>query len=104
MAQATRQFLSYASVKRNMLAYSTLWRPNGRGLQSTPLKWYKDQTWVPLFFLIFHNIPIVINLHKLESFMPYTSDHNQNRSKGLNRKHTQEHNVATKRTNSKKRL
>ena len=25
------------------LAYSTLWRPNGRGLQSTPLKWSKDQ-------------------------------------------------------------
>jgi hypothetical protein len=24
------------------LAYSTLWRPNGRGLQSTPLKWSKD--------------------------------------------------------------
>jgi hypothetical protein len=25
-----------------MLAYSTLWRPNGRGLQSTPLKRSKD--------------------------------------------------------------
>ena len=24
------------------LAYSTLWRPNGRGLHSTPLKWSKD--------------------------------------------------------------
>jgi hypothetical protein len=24
------------------LAYSSLWRPNGRGLQSTPLKWSKD--------------------------------------------------------------
>jgi hypothetical protein len=24
------------------LAYSTLWRPNGRGLQSTPFKWSKD--------------------------------------------------------------
>jgi hypothetical protein len=24
------------------LAYSMLWRPNGRGLQSTPLKWSKD--------------------------------------------------------------
>ena len=28
---------------RPTLAYSTLWRPNGRGLQSTPLKWSKDQ-------------------------------------------------------------
>jgi hypothetical protein len=27
---------------RPMLAYSTLWRPYGRGLQSTPLKWSKD--------------------------------------------------------------
>jgi hypothetical protein len=24
------------------LAYSTLWRPNGRGLHSTPFKWSKD--------------------------------------------------------------
>jgi hypothetical protein len=27
---------------RPTLAYSMLWRPNGRGLQSTPLKWSKD--------------------------------------------------------------
>jgi hypothetical protein len=27
---------------RPPLAYSTLWRPNGRGLQLTPLKWSKD--------------------------------------------------------------
>jgi hypothetical protein len=38
MAQETQQFLSRGSVKRNMLAYSTLWRPNERGLHSTPLK------------------------------------------------------------------
>jgi hypothetical protein len=25
------------------LAYSTLWRPNGRGLHSTPFKWSNDQ-------------------------------------------------------------
>jgi hypothetical protein len=47
MAQETQQFLSCGSVKRNMLAYSTLWRPNGRGLHSIPLKWSKYQTWVP---------------------------------------------------------
>jgi hypothetical protein len=35
MAQETHQFLSRGSVKRNMLAYSTLWRPNGRELHST---------------------------------------------------------------------
>jgi hypothetical protein len=28
---------------RPTLAYSTWWRPNGRGLQSTPLKRSKDQ-------------------------------------------------------------
>jgi hypothetical protein len=26
-----------------ILAYSTLWRPNGRGLHSTPFKWSNDQ-------------------------------------------------------------
>jgi hypothetical protein len=81
MAQETHQFLSRGSVKRNMLAYSTLWHPNGRELHSTPLKWSKDQTWVPQFFLISHNISVVRNLHKLEPLMPYTNEHNQNRSK-----------------------
>jgi hypothetical protein len=38
MAQETWKFLSHGSVKRNMLAYSMLWHPNGRGLHSTPLK------------------------------------------------------------------
>jgi hypothetical protein len=33
--------LSRGSVK-STLAYSTLWRPNGRGLQSTPFKRSKD--------------------------------------------------------------
>jgi hypothetical protein len=52
---------------------------------------------------MFHNILVVRNLHKLESLTPYTSDHNQNESKVGNRIHTQEHNVATTRTNTKKR-
>jgi hypothetical protein len=42
---------------RPTLAYSTLWCPNGRGLQSTPLKWSKDQLeyhGVLLFFSISH--------------------------------------------------
>jgi hypothetical protein len=104
MAQETQQFLSCGSVKQNMLAYSTLWHHNGRRLHSTPLKWSKYQTWVPQFFLISHNILVVRNLHKLESLTPYTNDHNQNRSKGGNRIHTQEHNAATTRTNAKKRV
>jgi hypothetical protein len=35
--------------------------------------------------------------------MPYIIDHNQNKSKGGNRIHTQEHNVATTHTNVKNR-
>jgi hypothetical protein len=31
---------------------------------------------------LYHNIPFVRNLHKLESLTPYTNDHNQNWSKG----------------------
>jgi hypothetical protein len=38
-----------------------------------------------------------------ESLTPYTSDHNQNKSKGGNRIHTQEHNAATTHTNLKNR-
>jgi hypothetical protein len=36
MAQETRHFVSRGSVKRNMIASSMLWRPNGRELQSNP--------------------------------------------------------------------
>jgi hypothetical protein len=77
--QETWRFLSRGSVKRNMLNYSMLWRPNGRGLHSTLLKWSKDQTLVPWFFLISHNILFVRYHHKLESLTPYTIDHNQNK-------------------------
>jgi hypothetical protein len=41
--QETRRFLSRSSVKRKRFAYSTSWRPIGRGLHSTPFKWSKDQ-------------------------------------------------------------
>jgi hypothetical protein len=41
--QSQRWHGGYPVVRpRPMLAYSTLWRPNGRGLQSTPLKRSKD--------------------------------------------------------------
>ena len=33
-------------------------------------------------FSLYLNISFVRNLYKLESLMPYTSDHNQNQSKG----------------------
>jgi hypothetical protein len=40
------------------LAYSTLWRPNGRGLQSTPLKWSNDP-------LEYHSIPFPFTISRL---------------------------------------
>jgi hypothetical protein len=53
------------------LAYSTLWRPNGRGLQSTPLKRSKDQ-------LEYHGVllcllcPACEESPKLGASRPYT--------------------------------
>jgi hypothetical protein len=52
---------------------------------------------------MFHNILVVRNLHKLESLMPYTSDHNQNESMRGNIIRTQEHNATSTHTNAKKR-
>jgi hypothetical protein len=52
---------------------------------------------------MFHNISVVRNLYKLEFLTPYTSDHNQNESKGGIRIRTQEHNTATTCTIAKKR-
>jgi hypothetical protein len=52
---------------------------------------------------MFDNIPVVRNLHKLESLRPYMIDHNQNGSKERNRIRTQEHNKSTTHTNPKKR-
>jgi hypothetical protein len=40
------------------LAYSTLWRPNGRGLQSTPLKWSKDP-------LEYHDVSLPFTISRL---------------------------------------
>ena len=43
---------------RPTLAYSTLWRPNGRGLQSTPLKRSKDQ-------LEYHSVLLCLSISHL---------------------------------------
>jgi hypothetical protein len=48
------------------LAYSTLWRPNGRGLQSTPLKRFKDPLEYHGVLLSLYYIPLARNLHNLE--------------------------------------
>jgi hypothetical protein len=52
---------------------------------------------------MFHDIPVVRNLHKLESLTPYTNDHDQTKSKGGNIIRTKEYNTATTHTNIKKR-
>jgi hypothetical protein len=48
-----------------------------QGLHSTPLKWSKDQTWVPQFSSLYQVFPFVRNIHKLEYLTPYTIDPNQ---------------------------
>ena len=63
------------------LAYSTLWRPNGRGLQSTPFKRSKD----PLEYhgvLLFFSYPVREESPQLGASRPYTFDvHKESRSK-----------------------
>jgi hypothetical protein len=51
MAQENQWFLSHGSAKAylHIVVFSLK-----QGLQSTPLKWSKDQTWVPRF-LPYHN-------------------------------------------------
>jgi hypothetical protein len=54
------------------LAYSTLWRPNGRGLQSTPFKRSKDPLeyhGVLLFTLLY---PVCEESPQLGASGPYT--------------------------------
>jgi hypothetical protein len=48
------------------LAYSTLWRPNGRGLYSTPFKRSKDPLEYHSVLLSLYYIPLARNLHNLE--------------------------------------
>jgi hypothetical protein len=48
------------------LAYSTLWRPNGRGLHSTPFKRSKDPLEYHGVLLSLYYIPLARNLHNLE--------------------------------------
>ena len=55
----TRDTRFYPVVRpRPTLAYSTLWRPNGRGLQSTPLKRSKDQ-------LEYHGVLLRLSISRL---------------------------------------
>ena len=57
--QSQRWHGGYPVVRpRPTLAYSTLWRPNGRGLQSTPLKQSKDQ-------LEYHSVLLFLSISRL---------------------------------------
>src|SRR5688500_5846037 len=75
------------------LSYSTLWRPNGRGLQSTPLKRSKDP-------LEYHGVLLCFTISRLRgisttrSLSPLHFDvHKEARSKGgmSNTHETQNH-------------
>jgi hypothetical protein len=75
---------------RPTLAYSTLWRPNGRELQSTPLKRSKDQ-------LEYHGVLLCLSISRSQgistnwSLLPLqVYDHREAQSKG-EKQHTQIH-------------
>ena len=53
------------------LAYSTLWRPNGRGLQSTPLKRSKDS-------LEYHSVLLCLLYTACEEFPQLGASHSYN--------------------------
>jgi hypothetical protein len=55
------------------LAYSTLWRPNGRGLHSTPFKWSNDPLEYHSCFLSF-TFPVCEESPQLRVSRPYNKD------------------------------
>jgi hypothetical protein len=63
------------------LAYSTLWRPNGRGLQSTPFKRSKDPLEYHGVLLSLYYIPLARNLHNLEHLALTLDVHKEAQSK-----------------------
>jgi hypothetical protein len=80
--QSQRWHGGYPVVRpRPTLAYSTLWRPNGRGLQSTPLKRSKDP-------LEYHGVLLAFSQSRLRgisttwSLSPLHLNHKEARSKG----------------------
>jgi hypothetical protein len=80
------------------LVYSTLWRPNGRGLQSTPLKRSKDP-------LEYHGVLLCFTISRSRgisttwSLSPlHFDDHKEARSKGGMRMHTRHKIRVTTRT------
>ena len=75
---------------RPTLAYSTLWRPNGRGLQSTPLKRSKDPLEYHGVLFSFH-YPVCKESPQIGVSCPYKyMITNETQSKG-GKQHTQIH-------------
>jgi hypothetical protein len=71
------------------LPTSTLWRPNGRGLHSTPFKWSND----PLeyhSFLPYTCFPVCEESPQVGASHPYKVDHNKSTRVREGKKHTQE--------------
>ncbi len=76
--------------KSTTLAYSTLWRPNGRGLQSTPLKRSKDPLEYHGVLFSFH-YPVCKESPQIGVSCPYKyMITNETQSKG-GKQHTQIH-------------
>jgi hypothetical protein len=89
ITEKTQRFIPWFGQVQN-LPTSTLWRPNGRGLQSTPLKRSKDPLEYHGVFALLIFIPLARNLHKLESLALTLKIHKEARSKGR-KQHTQIH-------------
>jgi hypothetical protein len=89
ITEKTQRFIPWFGQVQN-LPTSTLWRPNGRGLQSTPLKRSKDPLEYHGVFALLIFIPLARNLHRLESLALTIKIHKEARSKG-GKQHTQIH-------------
>jgi hypothetical protein len=89
ITEKTQRFIPWFGQVQN-LPISTLWRPNGRGLQSTPLKRSKDSLEYHGVFALLILIPLARNLHRLESLALTIKIHKEARSKG-GKQHTQTH-------------
>jgi hypothetical protein len=81
---------------------SMLWRPNGQGLQSTPLKWSRDQTWVPRLSSLLY-VPVCVEFpqvgvsHTLQNMITI-----KNKSKGGSSNTHKDTNAARPRTHVRK--
>jgi hypothetical protein len=77
MRTSTRDTMIYLVVRPSTkLAYSTLWRPNGRGLHSTPLKWSNDQLEYHGFLLSLL-FPVCEESPQLGVSRPYNKDQSE---------------------------